>query len=98
MPPVQAASLVGLVVCDGPAWPMASGFEGLFAGEKPIDAACEIGQVGRVSTVHFCRDESAVLHFGQRAAHLRPVDVPLADVLPRELSVLAIEVEVLEVD
>src|SRR5262245_13845807 len=72
--------------------------DGLLAGEESIDARRDVLQVRGVAAVQLRRHVAGVLDVAERAAHLGPVDVALAQVLPRKAPVPAIEVEVLQVD
>src|SRR5687767_13240486 len=76
----------------------AGGSDRLLSRKEPIDPLRNILQIGLVAAPDLRRDVAAVLDLGQRAPHFRPVDIPFADVLPREAPVRPIEAEVLEVD
>ena len=50
-----------------------------------------------IASAYFCGDVPLVLDFGERAAHVGPINLAVADVLPLEFAVRAIELEVLQV-
>ena len=72
--------------------------ERLLAGQEAVEARDHVLQVRGVAALDLGRDPAVVADLGEGLAHLGPVHVALAEVLPGERPLLAVELEVLDVD
>src|SRR5438094_10198983 len=69
----------------------------LLAGQEPVEPRHHVLEVGGVAAVDLGGHPAVVADGVEGPAHLYPVDVALAQVLPGEAAARAVELEVLEV-